>query len=116
MLAKHPKDEFSSNVNASNGQLETTAKTGMAFPIDLSITLAYTQQYYEKVLRLAINRQVTDENALTRVVATRSEFDMKFIKEEYIKRASVSLDQTIAKDARGDYEEMLLAFISTTKA
>ncbi|GKE14239.1 annexin D1-like protein, partial [Tanacetum coccineum] len=81
-----------------------------------NLALTYPAKYYEKVLRLAINRQGTDENALTRAVATRFEFDMKFIKEEYIKRASVSLDQTIAKDARGDYKEMLLALISTTEA
>ncbi|GJV26703.1 annexin D1 [Tanacetum coccineum] len=79
-------------------------------------SLTYPAKYYEKVLRLAINRQGTDENALTRVVATRAEFDMKSIKEEYKKRASVSLDQAIAKDTRGDYEDMLLALIGTTEA
>ncbi|PWA89577.1 annexin [Artemisia annua] len=79
-------------------------------------SLTYPAKYYEKVLRLAINRQGTDENALTRVVATRAEFDMKSIKEEYKKRASISLDQAIAKDTRGDYEDMLLALIGTTEA
>ena len=79
-------------------------------------SLTYPTKYYEKVLRLAINRQGTDENALTRVVATRAEFDMKSIIEEYKKRASVSLDQAIAKDTRGDYEDMLLALIGTTEA
>ncbi|XP_071693907.1 annexin Gh1-like [Rutidosis leptorrhynchoides] len=73
-------------------------------------------KYFEKVLRLAIDRKGTDETALTRVVATRAEYDMKGIKEEYKKRSSVSLDEAIAKDTRGDYEDMLIALIGSTEA
>lgn len=73
--------------------------------------LTYPEKYFERVLRLAINKTGTDEGALTRVVATRAEVDMKIIKEEYLKRNSVPLDKAIAKDTRGDYEDMLLALI-----
>nr|KAJ0185932.1 hypothetical protein LSAT_V11C900472200 [Lactuca sativa] len=73
--------------------------------------LTYPEKYFERVLRLAINKTGTDEGALTRVVATRAEVDMKVIKEEYLKRNSVPLDKAIAKDTRGDYEDMLLALI-----
>ncbi|KAI3750685.1 hypothetical protein L2E82_21424 [Cichorium intybus] len=73
--------------------------------------LTYPEKYFERVLRLAINKTGTDEGALTRVVATRAEVDMKVIKEEYLKRNSVPLDKAIAKDTRGDYEDMLLSLI-----
>lgn len=71
--------------------------------------LTSPEKYFEKVLRLAINRLGTDEWALTRVVTTRAEFDLQHIKEEYHKRNSVPLDHAIAGDTSGDYEKMLLA-------
>jgi hypothetical protein len=73
--------------------------------------LTCPEKYFEKLLRLAINKLGTDEWALTRVVATRAEVDMQRIKEEYHRRNSVPLDQAIAKDTYGDYEKMLLALI-----
>ncbi|CAA0840772.1 Annexin D2 [Striga hermonthica] len=78
--------------------------------------LAYPEKYFEKVIRLSINKLGTDEGALTRVVATRAEVDMKIIKEEYQRRNSVPLDRAIAKDTRGDYEKMLLALIGHEEA
>lgn len=73
--------------------------------------LIYPEKYFEKVLRLGINKLGTDEGALTRVVVTRAEVDMKIIKDLYQKRNSVPLDRAIAKDTRGDYEKMLLTLI-----
>lgn len=88
-----PKDEFLSILRA-------TVKC-----------LTYPEKYFENVLRLAINKQGTDEGALTRVVVTRAEVDLKIIKDDYHKRNSVPLDRAIAKDTGGDYEKMLLALI-----
>ncbi|GJV05369.1 annexin D2-like protein [Tanacetum coccineum] len=73
--------------------------------------LTAPEKYYEKLLRLAINKLGTDERALTRVVITRAEVDLQRIAEEYQKRNSVTLDQAIAKDTSGDYEKMLLALL-----
>lgn len=74
------------------------------------------ERYFEKVIRLAINKMGTDEGALTRVITTRAEVDLKIIKEEYYKRNSVPLDRAIAKDTRGDYEDFLLALIGESNA
>jgi hypothetical protein len=41
------------------------------------------EKYFEKVLRLAIYKQGTDEGALIRVVTTRAEVDMKFIRKRF---------------------------------
>ncbi|XP_047326960.1 annexin Gh1-like [Impatiens glandulifera] len=78
--------------------------------------LVYPEKYFEKVLRLAINRLGTDEWGLTRVVSTRSEVDMKKIKEEYQRRNSVPLERAISGDARGDYKKMLLALVGHEEA
>lgn len=73
--------------------------------------LTFPEKYFEKVVRFAINKQGTDEGALTRVVTTRAEVDMKVIKDEYYRRNSVPLDRAIVKDTSGDYEKLLLALI-----
>ncbi|CAL5417772.1 unnamed protein product [Camellia sinensis] len=78
--------------------------------------LTWPEKYFEKVLQLAINKRGTDEGALTRVVATRAEVDMKIIKEEYHRRNSIPLDVAIAKDTTGDYEKMLLALVGHVDA
>ncbi|XP_077249932.1 annexin Gh1-like [Tasmannia lanceolata] len=92
-LKSDPKDEFLSALRA------------------VIRCMVCPEKYFEKVIRLAINKTGTDEGALTRVITTRAEVDMKVIKEEYYKRNSVPLDHAIAKDTRGDYEDFLLALI-----
>lgn len=78
--------------------------------------LTCPEKYFEKVLRLAINRLGTDEGALTRVVTTRAEVDLQRIKEEYYRRNSVPLDRAIAKDTHGDYEKMLIELVGHSDA
>lgn len=70
-----------------------------------------SNKYFEKVLRNAVKRVGTDEDALTRVIITRAEKDLKDIKEYYYKRNSVSLDQAVAKDTSGDYKAFLLTLL-----
>ncbi|MBA0696786.1 hypothetical protein Goari_003311, partial [Gossypium aridum] len=69
------------------------------------------KKYFEKVLRNSIRRVGTDEDALTRVIVTRAEKDLKDIKELYYKRNSVPLDQAVAKDTSGDYKALLLTLL-----
>ncbi|KAG5249963.1 hypothetical protein OIU76_003420 [Salix suchowensis] len=69
------------------------------------------KKYYEKILRNAIKKVGTDEDALTRVIVTRAEKDLNHIKEMYYKKNSVALDQAVAMDTSGDYEAFLLALL-----
>ncbi|KAE8656286.1 Annexin D6 [Hibiscus syriacus] len=78
--------------------------------------LVYPEKYFEEVLRSAINKRGTDEGALTRVVSTRAEFDLKIIADEYQRRNSVPLTRAITKDTRGDYEKMLLVLAGHDEA
>ncbi|KAM0922852.1 hypothetical protein ACQ4PT_005896 [Festuca glaucescens] len=68
-------------------------------------------RYFEKVVRLAIAGNGTDENSLTRIITTRAEVDLKLIKEAYQKRNSAPLEKAVAGDTSGDYEGMLLALL-----
>ena len=78
--------------------------------------LVLPEKYFEKVLRLAINSRGTDEGALTRVVSTRAEVDLKIIADEYQRRNSIPLDRAIVKDTNGDYEKLLLALAGHVEA
>ncbi|KAK7314222.1 hypothetical protein VNO77_39435 [Canavalia gladiata] len=69
------------------------------------------KKYYEKVLRHAIKRIGTDEDALTRVVVTRAEKDLRDIKELYYKRNSVHLENDVAKEISGDYKNFILTLL-----
>lgn len=69
------------------------------------------ERYLEKVIRLAISKTGTDEGALSRIITTRAEVDMKQIKDLYYKRNSVALDSAVKKDTSGDFEDFLLALI-----
>lgn len=70
-----------------------------------------SNKYYEKIIRNAIKRAGTDEDALTRVIVTRAEKDLRVIKEFYYKRNSVTLEQAVAKDTSGDYNAFLLTLL-----
>lgn len=78
--------------------------------------LTNPEKYFEQMLRVAIKKTGTDEWALTRIIATRAEVDMKSIKEEYYKRNSVPLEKAVGKDTSGDYEAMILALIGHENA
>lgn len=69
------------------------------------------KKYFEKVLRNAIRRLGTDEDALTRVIVTRAERDLKDIKEVYYKKNSIPLEHAVAKDTSGDYKDFLLTLL-----
>lgn len=74
------------------------------------------EKHFTKVLRLSMEKLGTDEDALTRVVVTRAEVDMKHIKEAYFKRTSKTLEHAIAADTSGDYQDFLLTLIGKDHA
>ncbi|KAK9110679.1 hypothetical protein Sjap_018739 [Stephania japonica] len=105
----HYNNEFG---NAISKDLKSDPKDDFLATLRAIIKcLTNPEKYFEKVLRLAINKTGTDEGALTRVVTTRAEIDMKQIKEEYYRRNSVPLEHAIVRDTSGDYEVMLVALI-----
>jgi annexin A7/11 len=125
ILSTRSKAQLSATFNQYNNHFgNAITKDLKADPKDEYLTflratikcLTCPERYYEKTLRLAINRLGTDENALTRVVVTQAEVNMERIKEEYHKRNSVTLEHAIAGDTSGDYEKMLLALVGHENA
>nr|QKG27631.1 Annexin 1 [Cyamopsis tetragonoloba] len=110
----HYKDAFGKDINKD---LKADPKDEFLSLLRATVKcLIHPEKYFEKILRLAINGHGTDEGALTRVVATRAEFDLKTIGEEYQRRSSVPLERAVVKDTTGDYEKMLLALLGQDDA
>ena len=71
----------------------------------------YWTLFGTQVLRTAINTVGTDEDALSRVIITRAEKDLKDIMKIYFKRNNVTLENAIERDTSGDYKAFLLALL-----
>uniref|UniRef100_A0A8C6PCI7 Annexin n=1 Tax=Nothobranchius furzeri TaxID=105023 RepID=A0A8C6PCI7_NOTFU len=65
--------------------------------------------YFAERLYLAMKGKGTRKHILTRIMVSRSEIDMKRIKDEYKKTYGKTLYQDILDDTKGDYETILLA-------
>ncbi|XP_039044659.1 annexin D5-like [Hibiscus syriacus] len=70
-----------------------------------------TPRFYAKALRKAMKGLGTDDPALIRIVVTRAEVDMKYIKEEYLKKYGKTLKNAIHSDTSGHYRGFLLALV-----
>lgn len=77
--------------------------------------IADTDKYFAKVLRSAMHKSGTDEESLLRVVVMHAEKDLRGIKEEFHKRASVALEQAIAKETSGDFKTFIMALVGTSQ-
>ncbi|KAM6943975.1 annexin A1-like [Lycodopsis pacificus] len=65
--------------------------------------------FFAEKLNLAMKGKGTRKNILTRIMVSRSEIDMKRIKDEYKKNYGATLYKDILDDTKGDYEKILLA-------
>ncbi|KAL8154335.1 hypothetical protein V2J09_012095 [Rumex salicifolius] len=74
------------------------------------------KEYLESVVRDALMKKGRDEDALTRVIVTRAEKNMREIKDLYYKRNSVTLEHAIAKETRSDYKTFLLTLLGAEGA
>ncbi|KAL9233575.1 hypothetical protein vseg_008555 [Gypsophila vaccaria] len=70
-------------------------------------------KYFAKILRNAVKGLGTDDDVLRRVIVTRAEIDLKEIKELYLERNNISLEQAVTEDTSGDYRAFLLTLLGT---
>ncbi|XP_043699351.1 annexin D4-like [Telopea speciosissima] len=75
--------------------------------------LCSPQTYFSKVLNAAMKSGADEKTkvALSRVIVTRADYDMKEIKEEYHKENGFSLSQKINETTHGNYKDFLLNLI-----
>ncbi|KAG8012215.1 Annexin A1, partial [Nibea albiflora] len=65
--------------------------------------------FFAEKLYLSMKGKGTRKSILTRIMVSRSEIDMKRIKDEYKKAYGKTLYQEILDDTKDDYEKILLA-------
>ncbi|XP_074579598.1 annexin D5-like [Curcuma longa] len=68
-------------------------------------------KYFAKVLRKAMKGLGTDDKTLVRVVVTRTELDMQYIKVEYHKKYKKHLHDAIHSETSGHYRTFLLSLV-----
>ncbi|ONM54833.1 Annexin D5 [Zea mays] len=68
-------------------------------------------KYFAKLLRKAMKGLGTDDKTLIRVVVTRTEIDMQYIKAEYFKKYKKPLAEAIHSETSGNYRTFLLSLV-----
>ncbi|KAH7516210.1 annexin D5 [Ziziphus jujuba] len=68
-------------------------------------------KYFAKVLHKAMKGLGTNDSTLIRVVVSRAEIDMQYIKAEYHKNYGKPLNEAVHSETSGNYRTFLLALI-----
>ncbi|KAL0446688.1 UNVERIFIED_CONTAM: Annexin D5 [Sesamum latifolium] len=71
-------------------------------------------KFFAKVLHKAMKGMGTDDTTLIRVIVTRAEIDMQYIKAEYHTKHGKSLNDTVRKETSGHYRTFLLSLLGGT--
>ncbi|XP_057852757.2 annexin D5 [Cryptomeria japonica] len=69
-------------------------------------------KYFAKILYKSMKGIGTNDAALIRVVVTRVEMDMEYIKVEFLNTYGKTLERMISSDTSGDYRAFLLTLVS----
>ncbi|KAG8382656.1 hypothetical protein BUALT_Bualt05G0100000 [Buddleja alternifolia] len=73
-----------------------------------------TGKYFAKVLHKAMKGMGTDDSTLIRVIVTRTEIDMQYIKTEYEKKYGKTLNDAVNKETSSHYRTFLLSLLGAT--
>ncbi|EXC02516.1 Annexin D5 [Morus notabilis] len=68
-------------------------------------------KYFAKVLHKAMKGLGTNDSTLVRVIVTRTEIDMQYIKAEYLKKYKTSLNDAVHSETSGHYSTFLLSLL-----
>ncbi|XP_027339904.1 annexin D5-like isoform X2 [Abrus precatorius] len=68
-------------------------------------------RYFSKVLRKAMKGLGTDDTKLIRVIVTRAEIDLQYIKAEYLKKYKKTLNDAVHSETSGHYRAFLLSLL-----
>ncbi|CAI8619161.1 unnamed protein product [Vicia faba] len=72
-------------------------------------------RYFAKVLCKAMKGLGTDDTKLIRVIVTRSEIDLHYIKAEYLKKYKKTLNDAVHSETFGNYRAFLLALLGQNR-
>ncbi|KAK6146665.1 hypothetical protein DH2020_020534 [Rehmannia glutinosa] len=71
-------------------------------------------KYFAKVLHKAMKGMGTNDSALIRVIVTRAEIDMQYIKAEYQKKYGKTLNDAVRSETSSHYRTFLLALLGAS--
>ncbi|MBA0800919.1 hypothetical protein Gohar_011324 [Gossypium harknessii] len=68
-------------------------------------------KYFAKALHKAMKGLGTDDTTLIRIIVTRTEIDMQYIKAEYLRKYKKTLNDAVHSDTSGHYRTFLLSLL-----
>ncbi|XP_076897120.1 annexin D5-like [Bidens hawaiensis] len=68
-------------------------------------------KHFAKILRKATKGLGTDDKTLMRIIVTRAEMDMQYIKAEYRNKYSKTLNELVHSETSGNYRTFLLSLL-----
>ncbi|CAL4998841.1 unnamed protein product [Urochloa decumbens] len=95
---------------------ETSGSFGFGLLTILRCAADTPARYFAKVLHKAMKGVGTSDTALIRVVVTRAEVDMQYIKAEYHRLYKRSLADAIHAETSGNYRTFLLSLVGRDRA
>ncbi|CAL5012582.1 unnamed protein product [Urochloa decumbens] len=95
---------------------ETSGNFGFGLLTVLRCAADTPARYFAKVLHKAMKGIGTSDTALVRVVVTRAEVDMQYIKAEYHRLYKRSLADAIHAETSGNYRTFLLSLVGRDRA
>jgi annexin A7/11 len=89
---------------------ETSGKFELALLTILQCSI-HPGKYFAKVLYKSMKGLGTNDSTLIRVIVTRAEIDMQYIKAEYLKKYRKTLNDAVHSETSGHYRTFLLSLI-----
>lgn len=68
-------------------------------------------KFFAKVLHKSMKGMGTNDSALIRVIVTRAEIDMQYVKAEYRKKHGKTLNDAVSSETSGHYKTFLLSLL-----
>ncbi|XP_030541202.1 annexin D5 [Rhodamnia argentea] len=102
------------NMYGSSLKKAVKSETSGYFEYGLLTILQCSQnpaKYFAKVLHKAMKGLGTDDTTLIRVIVTRTEIDMQYIKAEYHKKYKKTLNDAVHSETSGHYRTFLLSLL-----
>nr|GMD26363.1 annexin D5 [Ipomoea batatas] len=106
--------EHDLQVLSGDHQKAIKSETSGLFEFGLLTILQCAQnpaKYFAKALHKAMKGMGTDDATLIRIVVTRAEIDMQYIKGEYHKKFKKSLNDAVHSETSGHYRAFLLLLL-----
>lgn len=79
-------------------------------------SLRHPSKFYAEELSAAFSGAAIDEEALIRIITTRAEVDMPFIKLEFVNECKKPLEEAIANQTNGNFRQFLLTVMGQRDA